>query len=165
LKLAYIGVGANLGDALNTLRAVLLPMSQWSGTLALSRSRFYKSAAVGTTGPNFFNMVVRMETTWNAEHLLEEMLALELRFGRERPYRYAPRTLDLDLLLFGQPTHWQTMNTAFLTLPHPRMHERAFVLQPLLDLQPDMRLPERGSLDKVLSDLMRRAPQTLEALE
>ncbi len=103
----------------------------------------YSTAPIDSTGPDYTNAVARVLTTLTATALLTQLQAIELRFGRTRPYRNAPRTLDLDLLLFGD----ETINLPELTVPHPRMHERAFVLRPLADLAPDLVLPQGPILD------------------
>lgn len=115
---------------------------------ACRASPFYRSAPVQASGPDFINAVAELDTTLAPLELLDALQALELRHGRERPYKNAPRTLDLDLLLYDG----QRMDTPRLTLPHPRLHERAFVLYPLRDLAPGLQLPQ-GSY----ADLLRAA--------
>ncbi|WP_454691560.1 2-amino-4-hydroxy-6-hydroxymethyldihydropteridine diphosphokinase [Achromobacter aloeverae] len=140
---AYIGLGANLGDAGATLRQALRELAASKGITACEASPFYRSAPVDAGGPDFVNAVARLRTTLAPLALLDLLQALEHRHGRERPYRNAPRTLDLDLLLYGDVT----MDEPRLTLPHPRMHERAFVLRPLLDLAPALTLPQGRATD------------------
>ena len=135
---AYVGLGANLGDAPSTLRAALRELAATPGILACRPSRFYRTAPVDATGPDFVNAVAALDTTLAPLALLDALQALEHRHGRLRPYRNAPRTLDLDLLLYGDTA----MATPRLTLPHPRMHQRAFVLAPLHELAPDLVLPQ-----------------------
>ncbi len=153
---AYVGLGANLGTAVQTLRLAAQQMSALPGVLALSISPFYRSAPVDAGGPDYTNAVAQLETTLAAESLLDALQAIELAHGRERPYRNAPRTLDLDLLWFGG----KQINTDRLTVPHPRMHQRAFVLYPLRDLAPHLRLAQ-GSLNELIADC---ADQVLEKL-
>lgn len=143
---AYIGMGANLGDTRATLEAATADIAALPQVHAPERSPFYRSAPVNAAGPDFLNAVLKIETTLEAEDLLRALHAIENRHGRNRPYLNAPRTLDLDLLLHGD----EMRETAFLTLPHPRMHLRAFVLQPLYDLAPDLRLPQ-GSVKALLA--------------
>lgn len=145
---AYVGLGANLGDGAATLRAVLAEIAALPGVLACRASPFYRSAPVQASGPDFINAVAELDTTLAPLELLDALQALENRHGRERPYKNAPRTLDLDLLLYDG----QRMDTPRLTLPHPRLHERAFVLYPLRDLAPELALPQ-GSY----ADLLRAA--------
>lgn len=144
---AYVGLGANLGDARATLQAAFAALSRLPGTRLVGRSSDYCSAPVDAAGPDFYNAVAALDTTLAPESLLDDLLALELTFGRERPYRNAPRTLDLDLLLHGG---WQC-ETPRLSLPHPRAHERAFVLAPLAELAPDLVLPGRGPVRALLA--------------
>lgn len=127
---AFVGLGANLGEAAETLRLALAALGGLPECRLLAASSVYRTAPVDASGPDYLNAVARLETSLAAEALLDELLALELRFGRERPYHHAPRTLDLDLLLHGDLQR----DTPRLTLPHPRMAERAFVLLPLLQL-------------------------------
>jgi len=130
---AYIGLGANLGDPEAALRTALAGLQQTPGIVALRASAFYRSAPVDATGPWFLNAVAEVVTTLTAPALLDVLQALEQAAGRERPYRNAPRTLDLDLLLYGDGR----ITSPRLTLPHPRMAQRAFVLRPLWELAPD----------------------------
>ena len=140
--LAYIGLGANLGDARATLAAALGDLERMPGVAALRASSVYRSAPVDAAGPDFFNAVAEVQTTLNATALLAGMQAIETAHGRHRPYRNAPRTLDLDLLLYGGGS----IDSATLTLPHPRLHQRAFVLLPLLELAPEVQHPRLGAL-------------------
>jgi 2-amino-4-hydroxy-6-hydroxymethyldihydropteridine diphosphokinase len=143
---AYIGLGANLGDSAATLRAALRALAALPDILECVASPFYRSAPVDATGPDFVNAVARLRTTLAPLDLLDALQALELEHGRARPYRNAPRTLDLDLLLYDD----LRLDTPRLTLPHPRMHERAFVLLPLRDLAPGMMLHQE-TLDGLLA--------------
>ncbi|MCD6077143.1 MAG: folK [Ramlibacter sp.] len=129
---AYVGLGANLGDAQQALHDALAALAQAPGTRVLRSSRVYRSAPVAAAGPDFFNAVAEVQTLLPAPELLEQLQSIEQAAGRERPYRNAPRTLDLDLLLYGVAR----IDSARLTVPHPRMRERAFVLLPLRELAP-----------------------------
>jgi 2-amino-4-hydroxy-6-hydroxymethyldihydropteridine diphosphokinase len=144
--LAYIGLGANLGDARQTIAAAIQTLRESSGVLALRQAPLYSSDPVDAQGPVFINTVVAVDTTLDALPLLDLLQAIEQKHGRERPYRNAPRTLDLDLLLYGA----QTINTPRLSVPHPRMHLRAFVLRPLQDLAPGLQLAQ-GSFTTLLA--------------
>jgi len=129
----FIGLGANLGDREATLRAALAAIGRLPGTQLLRVSPLYGSAPVDAGGPDYLNAVAEATTTLAPEALLQALQSIEQAAGRERPYRNAPRTLDLDILWFGDCV----MDTPALTVPHPRMAERAFVLRPLADLVPD----------------------------
>ena len=129
----FIGLGANLGDCKSTLRAALAAIGQLHGTRLLRISPLYGSAPVDAGGPDYLNAVAELATTQAPQALLQALQAIERSAGRERPYRNAPRTLDLDILWFGD----RVIDTPALTVPHPRMAERAFVLRPLADLAPE----------------------------
>lgn len=139
---ACIALGANLDDPLAQLRAASAALAELPETRLLRCSSFYRTAPVGIRGqPDFINAVALIETRLDAHALLDRLQAVEQRFGRRRDYHHAPRTLDLDLLLYGK----QTSRDPRLELPHPRMHLRAFVLVPLLEILPGCRIPGRGS--------------------
>ena len=142
MSLAYVALGANLADPATQVRAALVALSQLASARLLRTSSLYRTAPVGVHGqPDFINAVVALETTLAPHALLAELFAVEARFGRRRDYRHAPRTLDLDLLLYDD----RTIDTQELRVPHPRMHLRAFVLAPLVEIAPDCRIPGRGS--------------------
>ena len=130
---AWIGLGANLGDRLATLRTALSAMGALPGTRVQGVSSLYGSAPVDAGGPDYLNAVAQVQTTLAPHALLAQLQAIEQAAGRERPYRNAPRTLDLDILLYGD----EVIDTPTLTVPHPRLHERAFALCPLAELAPD----------------------------
>ena len=151
---AYVGIGANLGDAAQTVRTA----AERLRPLGLVRlSSLYRSAPVDASGPDFINAVAELDTARAPLELLRELQAIEQDFGRERPYRNAPRTLDLDLLLHGD----ERLASGTLTLPHPRLHQRAFVLQPLLELAPALVVAGLGALADHLPAL---AGQRLERM-
>lgn len=131
---AYVGLGANLGEPVGAVREALAALRQLPGVQALRASGFWRSAPVDAGGPDFVNAVAQLETTLTAPELLARLQAIEQAAGRERPFRNAPRTLDLDLLLYGSGR----IASATLTVPHPRLRERAFVLRPLAELAPDL---------------------------
>ncbi|MBS0345004.1 MAG: 2-amino-4-hydroxy-6-hydroxymethyldihydropteridine diphosphokinase [Proteobacteria bacterium] len=138
---AYVALGANIGEPVKHLRAAVDDLDALPGTRVVARSSLYRSAPVGLLDqPDFINAVVAVNTELPALALLRQLLAIEARHGRVRSVANAPRTLDLDLLLYGE----LQMQDAELTLPHPRMHERAFVLLPLLEVAPDIALPALG---------------------
>ena len=130
---AFVGIGANLGDAQATVRGAIAALGRLPHTRLVAASRLYRSAPVDAGGPDFINAVAQVETALTAPQLLAQLQQLEQDAGRERPYRNAPRTLDLDLLLFGNGR----IASPALTVPHPRLAERAFVLLPLHELAPE----------------------------
>ena len=139
---AFVALGANLAEPAVQVRAALGSLAQLPECRVLRSSSLYRTAPVGIHGqPDFINAVAALETTLAPHALLTELFAVEARFGRRRDYRHAPRTLDLDLLLYDD----QTIDTPELRVPHPRMHLRAFVLAPLLEIAPECRIPGRGS--------------------
>lgn len=142
---AYIGLGANLGAARETILVAIETLKHTPGILAIRVAPLYGSDPVDATGPTFVNTVAEISTTLEPLPLLDALQAIEHAQGRERPFHNAPRTLDLDLLWYDGAT----LDTPRLTLPHPRMHQRAFVLRPLLDLTQDLLLPQ-GSLSTLL---------------
>lgn len=145
---AYIGLGANLGDAQRTLREALAGLDALAGVRVVQTAPFYRTAPVDATGPDFVNTVACLRTTLPPLDLLDALQTIENRHGRERPYRNAPRTLDLDLLLYAD----ETIADERLVVPHPRMHERAFVLAPLADIAPGLTLAQ-GQVQWLLGQL------------
>ncbi|TXL68669.1 2-amino-4-hydroxy-6-hydroxymethyldihydropteridine diphosphokinase [Zeimonas arvi] len=143
---AWVALGANLGDARRALVDALSALAALPGTRVVAVSSLYRSAPVDTAGPDFLNAVAALDTGLAPADLLAAMHAIEHAAGRERPYRNAPRLLDLDLLLHGD-----TLSDApALVLPHPRMHLRAFVMAPLAELAPTLSVPGRGRVDMLL---------------
>lgn len=132
MVLAYVALGANVGDARTTVLWAMDRLAELEDTTLRQRSGLYRSEPVDAAGPDFINAVVALETGLCAPLLLAQLHALELRAGRVRPYRNAPRTLDLDLLLYGDAS----IDSPQLQVPHPRMAARAFVLLPLAELAP-----------------------------
>jgi 2-amino-4-hydroxy-6-hydroxymethyldihydropteridine diphosphokinase len=129
---AYLALGANLGDARATVRSAIDAIAASPGCQLLGHSSLYRTAPVDSAGPDYINAVMAVATTHCAPDLLRLLQALESKARRERPYRNAPRTLDLDILLYGDAR----MHSAQLELPHPRMYSRAFVLVPLAQIAP-----------------------------
>lgn len=142
LVTAYIGIGANLGDAPATVAAAVAALGHLPDGRLLRVSSAYRTAPVDAGGPDYVNAVAALATTLSPEALLTALQGIEQAFGRQRPYHHAPRTLDLDLLLHGDVV----CATPRLTLPHPRLHLRAFVLQPLLEIAPELAAPGLGAL-------------------
>lgn len=137
---AYIGIGANLGHALQQVTDAVSMIGTKDTIKVTAVSSFYSTEPIDSSGDDYINAVFKVETSLDAETLLTQLFEIEQHFGRERPYYNAPRTLDLDLLLFND----EVRDTARLTLPHPRMHERAFVLIPLIEIAPDIVIPGKG---------------------
>jgi len=137
---AYVGLGSNLGDRAAYLLAGLSALSRLPETRLLRLSPVYETDPVGPPQPLYLNLVAELETGLPPRVLLSEMLRIEERLGRERKERFGPRTLDLDLLLYGD----LVLEEEGLRVPHPRLHQRAFVLVPLLDLLPGGRHPLLG---------------------
>ncbi len=130
---AYLGLGANLGEARVAVLAAMAAIARLEGVELTAQSALYASAPVDSSGPDYVNAVVQVRTRLTAPQLLTAMQTIEVQAGRQRPYRNAPRTLDLDLLLYG----YASIQSPALTVPHPRMWERAFVLLPLAELAPE----------------------------
>ncbi|MBU0752793.1 MAG: 2-amino-4-hydroxy-6-hydroxymethyldihydropteridine diphosphokinase [Gammaproteobacteria bacterium] len=162
MQRAYIALGANLGNPVATLDEAIDALVPLRGSIFLAMSSLYRTAPVGLKRqPDFINAVVAIKTHLSPRDLLDELFALEARFGRTRDpdgIRNAPRTLDLDLLLHGDAV----LDEPGLTLPHPRMHERAFVLKPLLEIAPDVEIPGHGRATDLLA---RCADQRIHRLE
>jgi 2-amino-4-hydroxy-6-hydroxymethyldihydropteridine diphosphokinase len=145
VTLAYVGLGANLGDREGTIRAAVADLP---GVVAVSTLR--ETDPVGITDqPRFLNGVAVLETELAPRELLDVLLAVERRLGRERGRRWGPRTIDLDLLLYGD----EVIDETGLTIPHPRLHERRFVLEPLADLAPELVVPGHGRVKDLLAKL------------
>lgn len=147
LVTAYIGLGANLGDAAGSVRQAVDQLAQLPHTTLRACSSLYRSAPIDATGDDFVNAAAQLDTRLNAHTLLTELQRIESRFGRERPFRNAPRTLDLDLLVFGA----ETICDSTLEVPHPRMANRAFVLLPLHELNPQLLIPGLGPIEPLLA--------------
>jgi len=130
--IATIGLGANLGDARQVVQDAMLAIAAFEHCQLRAASPLYRSAPVDSSGPDYFNAVMQISTHLTAPDLLARLHQLERGAGRERPYRNAPRTLDLDILRYGAAR----IDSPTLTVPHPRMHQRAFVLRPLADIAP-----------------------------
>jgi 2-amino-4-hydroxy-6-hydroxymethyldihydropteridine diphosphokinase len=144
---AYVGLGANLGDARATLAAAFAALARLPDTALAARSPLYRSAPVDAGGPDYLNAVAALDTGLAPLALLAELQRIENAHGRDRPHRNAPRTLDLDLLLHGSAC----IDEPGLAVPHPRMHQRAFVLRPLLDLDPAIAIPRHGAASGCLA--------------
>jgi 2-amino-4-hydroxy-6-hydroxymethyldihydropteridine diphosphokinase len=146
--IAWVGIGANLGDARANVLDAIERLSRLPGATLLQTSSLYRTAPIDSSGDDYVNAVASLDTDLNAHALLQALFAIEQAHGRERPYRNAPRTLDLDLLLYGDGI---IGDAPTLIVPHPRMHERAFVLAPLAELEPDLVIPGRGAVHALLA--------------
>ena len=154
----FIALGANLGDPVATVKAAILALHQLPQTEFVAASSLYRTAPVGLKHqPDFINAVVELVTVVPAPTLLDALFEIEARFGRQRSVKNAPRTLDLDLLLHGD----EISSDPQLTLPHPRLHERAFVLAPLAEIAPRLIIPGHGLAATLL---LRCADQQIERL-
>jgi len=145
---AYVGLGANLGDPAATLTQAMQRLGSTAGVTLMARSSLYRSAPVDSSGPDYINAVVEVRTFLTAPELLFCLHGIESAAGRERPYRNAPRTLDLDIVLYGDGQ----ISSPALTVPHPRMWLRAFVLVPLNEIAPH-RVPV-ACLNRVLEQVV-----------
>lgn len=150
-EIALVGLGANLGDAQATLRAALRELAEGPGCTLLGCSSLWSSAPLDAEGPDFCNAVAELRCACEPHELLRQLQRIEQRHGRLRPagVRNAPRSLDLDLLCFGE----RQLDSPELSLPHPRMHQRAFVLGPLAELHPRWRLPDGEAIAEALARL------------
>ena len=139
---AFVGLGANLGDAAATVAAAMQDLDRLPHTSLVARSSLYRSAPHQASGPDYINAVVELRTGLAPLALLLALQNIEEHHGRARTYHHAPRTLDLDLLMVGD----EVLNTPELTLPHPRLHLRAFVLRPLMEIAPGLVVPGLGPI-------------------
>ena len=145
MTVAYVGLGSNLGDREKTIRGAIAALQ---GVVAVSELR--ETDPIGVTAqPAFLNGAIAVETELSPRELLESLLAVERELGRERSERWGPRTIDLDLLLYGT----ETVDEPGLTVPHPHLHERRFALEPLADLDPELVVPGRGRVRDLLAKL------------
>jgi 2-amino-4-hydroxy-6-hydroxymethyldihydropteridine diphosphokinase len=149
-KSAFVGIGSNLGDREGNLRQAVELLSAEDGIDVVAVSEIRETDPVGPVeqGP-FLNGAVRIETHLAPRELLERLLAVEERLGRVRRERWGPRTIDLDLLLYGD----DVVHEPGLTVPHPRLHERRFALEPLSDLAPSLEIPGKGPISALLAEL------------
>lgn len=141
--LAWIGLGANLGDAQQTLSDAACAIDAWPHSRIEAASALYRSTPIDADGPDYTNAVIRISTSMSPLELLHALQALELAAGRLRPYRNAPRSLDLDVLCYETEGQALALATPELSLPHPRMHQRAFVLRPMHSIDPAKVSPDQ----------------------
>jgi 2-amino-4-hydroxy-6-hydroxymethyldihydropteridine diphosphokinase len=140
---AFVGLGSNIGERAAEIERALAEIAALPATTLLARSSLYASAPVDAAGGEYLNAVAAIRTALAPLALLHALQAIEAGHGRERPFAGAPRTLDLDLLLYGE----LVLASAELALPHPRLHERAFVLAPLAEIAPQLVVPGRGRVE------------------
>lgn len=158
MTVAYIALGSNLQDPVKQVTRAFKALATLADTQLLVCSSLYKTAPVGYDNqPDFINAVAKVETQLPPVALLRQLLTVETGFGRERPFPNAPRILDLDLLLYGDVR----MQTPELTLPHPRMHERGFVLLPLAEIAPDLVLTDGQSVVELAKNIQQEDIQIL----
>lgn len=155
---AYVGIGANLGNPAARVQGAFAALDALRGTRLVKRSSLYRTAPQGyEEQPDFVNAVAELDTQLAAQDLLAGLQGIEAHAGRSRSFRNAPRTLDLDLLLYGG----ERIDQPGLAVPHPRMHERAFVLVPLLEIAPDVHVPGAGAARECLQRLAGQAVERL----
>ena len=157
MTVAYLGLGANLGDAKQSLKDAVISLAQRPGIIVLAKSSLYRTAPIDAEGDDFYNCVVAVGTLLPPQKLLALCLSVEHEFGRERPYRNAPRTLDIDILLYGD----EQIVDNDLIIPHPRMTQRAFALVPLLELDASVIIPGQGRAADFISGLADQAIETV----
>lgn len=158
--LAFVALGANLADPLAQVRAAATALAGLPESRLQRISSLYRTAPLGIRGqPSFINAVAALETRLEPPQLLEALFAVERQFGRRREFHHAPRTLDLDLLLYDECV----LDSQELRVPHPRMHLRAFVIAPLLEIAPLCRIPGRGTAAAWLPAVSRQAIEKLDA--
>ncbi|CAM2176076.1 2-amino-4-hydroxy-6-hydroxymethyldihydropteridinediphosphokinase [Paraburkholderia sacchari] len=146
MTVAWLGIGANLGDARQTLKDTVVCLAQQHTITVLAKSSLYRTAPIDAGGDDYFNCVVKLETRLSVRELLGLCHRIEHHFGRERPFRNAPRTLDIDILLYGEAI----IDEPDLIVPHPRMTGRAFVLAPLAEIDPELAIPGQGVVSSFL---------------
>ena len=159
MVMAYIGLGSNLDKPAARIAGAIQSIGQIPATTLLCFSSSYRSRPQGPQNqPDYINAVAQVDTRLTAEQLLECLQAIEKQQGRVRTQRWGPRTLDLDLLLFGDIV----LRSDTLTVPHPEMHRRAFVLYPLYEIAPDIEIPGQGRIERLLRGI---DPDLVEKLE
>ncbi|MEI7295463.1 2-amino-4-hydroxy-6-hydroxymethyldihydropteridine diphosphokinase [Paraburkholderia tropica] len=158
MTVAWLGIGANLGDARQTLKDTVVCLAQQHSITVLAKSSLYRTAPIDAGGDDYFNCVVKLDTRLAVRELLGLCHRVEHHFGRERPFRNAPRTLDIDILLYGG----EIIDEPDLMVPHPRMTVRAFVLAPLAEVDPELEIPGKGRISDFLPGV---ADQRIEKMK
>lgn len=165
MTLAYVALGSNLENPTQQVQHAMLSLANIPHTKVLKTSSLYQTAPIGYADdalaqvPDFINAVVTVETTLDPVELLEALLAIENKAGRQRPYPNAPRVLDCDLLIYGNIE----LNSPKLTLPHPRMQERGFVLLPLFEIAPHLSLAKHGKIALLMNEHLLTGVKKLNA--
>lgn len=155
---AYLSLGSNLEERLQFLKEAILLLNKNDQIEVKDVSSIYETDPVGYTDQgNFLNVVIKVETSYTAYQLLKECMCIEQKLGRKRDIRWGPRTIDLDILLYNQ----ENIQSEDLLIPHPRMHERAFVIIPLLEIEPNILLP---TMDSPLHDILEGIPDKKEGV-
>jgi len=158
MTVAFVGIGSNLEDPARQVEQALAELDALPHSRVVRRSSLYRTAPLGDPAqPDFVNAVAQLETGMPAERLLGELQAIEARHGRRRSFANAPRTLDLDVLMYGN----LVVKTEKLEIPHPRMHERAFVLKPLLEISPEATIPGIGAAKDALKGVASQAVERI----
>ncbi|PPC94814.1 MAG: 2-amino-4-hydroxy-6-hydroxymethyldihydropteridine diphosphokinase [Methylotenera sp.] len=164
MKHAYVALGSNLADPIAQVRTAIAALGTLPQTQVIKVSSLYRTAPIGykedevAQVPDFINAVAELKTELSPVELLDALFVIENAAGRERPYRYAPRILDCDLLLYED----EVLNTDKLTLPHPRMHSRGFVLLPLFEIAPELSIPNHGKISALLKPHLNAGIQKLK---
>ena len=158
---AYVALGANLGQPVISLQSAFDSLSRLDKTSLLNRSSIYRTAPIGVSDgqPDYYNAVVALDTALSPQELLAALLKTETDHGRVRPAQLAARTLDLDLLMYDE----RVIDETGLTVPHPRMHLRAFVLHPLHEIAPGLVIPGRGPVADLLRSVSDQRIAKIEA--
>ncbi len=159
MTVAYLGLGANLGDARQTLQDAVVCLAQQCAVMVIGKSSLYRTAPLDANGADYYNCAVKIDTQLTARSLLALCHTIEHHFGRERPFRNAPRTLDIDLLLYGD----MAIDEPGLIVPHPRLTARAFALVPLVELAPLLSIPRHGRADIFLAGLRGQRIEKVQA--
>jgi len=161
MSTAYIALGSNLENPIAQIRQAIQDFKQISNTQVIKVSSLYQTAPIDCVeaSPDFINAVVEVDTLLSPAELLDALLEVENKAGRERPYPNAPRVLDCDLLLYEN----EEVNTSQLTLPHPRMHTRGFVLLPLFEIAPHLSLPNHGKIALLINEQLLTGIKKLNA--
>ena len=149
---AYVALGSNIGDGIQNLNDAMICIAQNSNIFIVQKSNFYQSKPLNAEGGDYTNSVIKIKTIYKPLELLLFLQFIELQFGRERPYKYAPRILDLDLLVYEEEKY-RIYNCEKLILPHPHITKRAFVLMPLMDLDNEIIIPLHGKAKDFLYEL------------
>ena len=149
MHIAYLSLGSNLNDPISQINRAINEIKNSDNIELLITSSLYKTPPIGPAQPDFINAAVKIATTLSADDLLTTIQAIELLHHRETLIHWGPRTLDIDLILFDE----DSINTDRLTVPHPFMQERAFVLVPLLEISPALKTPQHGELQRILNTL------------